>query len=161
MAQRERKRRARAKKAAWGGALAAGVLGLGPGPAGASWLEPPNPHPGFPPTATQVDLSSRLVQGFGSIDNSETDWYTFVAPKGGSYSITTSTPSSSLDTVLAVYDGAGNRLVYNDDYLPPDLDSRVEVSLTGGVRYYFGVTNYGLTPGPTSGAYEYLVGAPK
>jgi hypothetical protein len=147
------------KRAAIGGALAAGVLGLSAGPAGASWgAEPPATIAPFPPAATTVDLSAGVFQGFAGIEANEVDWYTFVAPRTGVHLIQTSTTTNPPDTVLGVYSSAGNRLAYSDDYAPPDRDSRVEVSLTSGVRYYFGITNY-INTG--QGSYEYLVRAPK
>ena len=112
----------------------------------------------LPATATAVDLSAGLFQGFASIDANEIDWYTFVAPRSGVHLIQTSTTTNPPDTVLGVYDSAGNRRAYSDDYAPPDRDSRVDVSLTQGVRYYFGITNY-INTG--QGAYEYLLRAPK
>jgi hypothetical protein len=161
---RERQRRGRvtarkARRAALGGALAAGVLGLSAGPADASWGAVP-PDPVTLPTTgvTPVDLSAGIFQGFASITANEEDWYTFVAPKSGVHVIWTSTASNVPDTVLGVYNSAGTRLAYSDDFAAPDRDSRVEVSLTKDVQYYFGITNYINTGG---GDYEYLLRAPK
>jgi hypothetical protein len=160
MAKRERRGRVTAKKAAIGGALAAGVVGLWAGPAAAAWpATPPTPIAPFPPTATEV-VTSGLVQGFGSIDAQEIDWYTFVA-KAGNHHISLSTPTSNLDTVLGVYDSAGNRLAYNDDggFSGDPFDSVVDVSLSEGVRYYFGVTNWQGNTAP--GAYSFIISSPK
>jgi hypothetical protein len=162
MAPRERRGRTTTRKAAIGGAVAAGVVGLWAGPAAAAWPgTPPTPIAPFPPTAVEVDLTNRLVQGNGSIDAQEIDWYTFVSPKTGEHNISTSTPTSNLDTVLGVYDSAGNRLAYNDDggFSGDPLDSNLNVTLIAGVRYYFGVTNY--INNTTPGAYSWFVRAPK
>jgi hypothetical protein len=77
------------------------------------------------------------------------------------HNISTSTPTSNLDTVLGVYDSAGNRLAYNDDggFSGDPLDSNLNVTLIAGVRYYFGVTNY--INNTTPGAYSWFVRAPK
>ena len=142
--------------------LAAGVVGLGAGPVAAAWPStPPTPITPFPPAAFNMDLSNGVAQGFNSIVAQEIDWYTFVAPKTGSHSLSTSTPSSNLDTVLGVYDGAGNRLAFNDDgtFAGDPLDSNLTVQLTAGVRYYFGITNW--QGNATGGDYSFIVQAPK
>jgi len=142
--------------------LAAGVVGLGAGPAAAAWPStPPNQIAPFPPAAFGLDLSNHVVQGSNSIVAQEIDWYTFVSPKTGSHSLSTSTPTSELDTVLAVYDGAGNRLAFNDDgtFAGDPLDSNLTVQLTEGVRYYFGITNW--QGNATPGEYSFTVQAPK
>lgn len=155
----ERERKGRTRKVALGGALAAGVLGLSARPADASWTGVPPETITIPTTGvTTVDFSGGIFQGFASIASDEIDWYTFVAPRSGTHTVWTSTVTNPPDTVLGVYDGRGNRLAYNDDYNPPDRDSQVGVSLTQGVQYWFGITNYTNT-GP--GDYEYYVRAPK
>jgi hypothetical protein len=162
MRERHRKGRTTARKArraALGGALAAGVVGLSAGPADASWGPVP-PSPVAIPTTnvTTVDLSAGIFQGFASISSTEEDWYTFVAPKSGVHVIWTSTANNVPDTVLGVYNSAGTLLASNDDFAAPDRDSQVQVSLTKDVQYYFGITNYINTAG---GDYEYLLRAPK
>jgi hypothetical protein len=159
---RRTRREARVKRAALGGALAAGVIGLAAGPASAEWQSvPPTPIVPFPPAgATQVDLSSGATPGDASItDGHEIDWYTFVAPRTGVHIVETDTPRSDLDTIVAVYDSGGNRLAYNDDggFAGDPFDSWVETSLTAGMRYYFGVTNW--AGHPTPGAYTWFVRA--
>src|SRR5262245_54642926 len=90
------------------------------------------------------------AQGFASIDGSEIDYYTFVAPGSCSYDLAAQAYGSSIDTVLAVYNSSGQRLAYDDDSIPGwSTDSQLSVNLQAGQRYYFGITNYiGSAGGP-------------
>src|SRR5262249_35458143 len=96
--------------------------------------------------------------GFASIDGSEIDYYTFVAPGGGSYDFAAQAYGSSIDTVLAVYNASGLRLAYSDDFAPGwSTDSQLSVNLQAGQRYYFGITNY---IGSAGGSYLWSVDGP-
>lgn len=112
-----------------------------------------------PPTsAVAVTLDTQGdAQGAAAITANENDFYTFVAPTTGSYVLSALTPSSSLDTVLGVFNASGTRLAYNDDISRFNRDSRLTVNLTAGSRYYFGITNYTGTRG---GSYTWLVDGP-
>ncbi|WP_435018073.1 pre-peptidase C-terminal domain-containing protein [Tundrisphaera sp. TA3] len=111
-----------------------------------------------PSNAVAVSLNSQGdAAGAATIATSENDYYTFVAPTGGSYRIAATTPSSSVDTVLGVFSNAGTRIAYNDDISSSNRDSQVTVTLAAGSRYYFGITSYSGTRG---GAYSWAVDGP-
>ncbi len=120
---------------------------------------------GVPPTAISVPTSPvaiALVQndatGSATIATTEVDYYSFTAGTTGSYTISATTPSSSLDTVLGVFSSTGQRLTYNDDIsYPSNTDSRVTLSLTAGTRYYIGITNYASS---SRGAYTWTIDGP-
>ena len=76
----------------------------------------------------------------------------------GSYVISATTPSSSLDTVLGVFSSTGQRLAYNDDIsYPSNTDSRVTINLTAGTKYYVGITNYSSA---SRGSYTWTIDGP-
>jgi hypothetical protein len=120
---------------------------------------------GVPPTAitppsnaTAVTLSSNDASGAASIATTEVDYYSFTATTTGSYVISATTPSSSVDTVLGVFSSTGQRLSYNDDIsYPSNTDSRLTINLTAGTRYYVGITNYAST---SRGAYTWTIDGP-
>jgi len=123
----------------------------------------------IPPAAVRV--SSRAVpvilddqadaQGVDVITRRETDLYSFVAPTTGTYHFSTSTPDSSLDTVLAVFEvngRRGSRIAFNDDIVRGvNTDSQVSANLLAGQRFAFGITNYSRTAG---GSYVWSVDGP-
>src|SRR5262245_11247795 len=75
---------------------------------------PPSALP-LPAGAPPVTLTSAGdAAGTAAITSNEIDWYTFTTA-GGSFAVSASTPTSWLDTVIAVYDSAGRRVAYNDD----------------------------------------------
>ena len=123
-----------------------------------SWFGVP-PSTIAPPTgAVSVTLNAQGdASGNASIAANEDDYYSFVAPTSGPYRINSLTPSSNLDTVLGVFSASGTRLAYNDDLSSTNHDSQVTVTLTAGIRYYFGVTNYTRTAG---GSYTWQVDGP-
>lgn len=119
---------------------------------------------GVPPTVVSFSSyvpvtlnSSGDASGSATISSNETDYYGFIAPTSGTYRFAVSTPTSNVDSVLGVFNSAGQRVAYNDDISSSNTDSQVSVSLTAGQRYYFGVTNYTGTP---NGAYSWLVDGP-
>ncbi len=83
----------------------------------------------------------------GAIATTEVNWYRFTAAAGDSVFKAT-TPRSNLDTVIGVYDAAGQLVASNDDISGTNTDSRVKVNLKAGT-YYLGVTNYNGTAGGT------------
>src|SRR5262249_54796929 len=88
----------------------------------------------------------------------EVDYYHFTALAGGSYTFTATDQSGTLDTVLGVFSGGGQRLGYNDDIVPyVNTDSRLSLNLTAGKSYYLGITNYARTPG---GNYSWSINGP-
>src|SRR4051812_5333779 len=57
-----------------------------------------------PPTsALAVTLTANDASGNASIATTEVDYYSFTATTTGSYIVSATTPSSSLDTVLGVF----------------------------------------------------------
>src|SRR5262245_48062427 len=78
---------------------------------------------GVPPTSISVPTSAVAVtlnsgndaSGSATISTTEIDYYSFVAGSTGSYVLSATTPSSSLDTVLGIFSATGQRLSYNDD----------------------------------------------
>ena len=125
------------------------------------------PSWGATPPASLTVPSSNVVQvalntsgdatGTARIATTETDWYRFTAATGGSYTFDATTPTSSLDTVAAVYSATGRRLGFNDDVSSSNTDSRVTVTLAAGQTYLFGVTNY---TGTSGGAYTWKIDGP-
>jgi len=78
-------------------------------------LEPTRPH-GTPTEAADVSLPT-VVAGTLSAPN-EADYYAFVAKKDEAFTleIIARRMQSSLDSVLAIYDEAGKRLIESDDH---------------------------------------------
>ena len=69
-----------------------------------------------------------------AITASEVDYFTFLAPSTGNYRLAAATPSSTLNTVLGVYNAVGGLAASNDDIVPgSNTDSAVTVALTGGI----------------------------
>ena len=111
-----------------------------------------------PTTAVAVTLASNDASGSATIATTEVDYYSFTATTTGSYAVSATTPSSSLDTVLGVFSSAGQRLSYNDDIsYPNNTDSRVTMNLTAGQKYYVGITNYSSG---SRGAYTWTIDGP-
>jgi len=121
-----------------------------------SWTSTPPALITLPASSTAVVQNSQGdATGNASISSTEIDWYRFTAMASGSTTFQALTPSSSLDTVAALYNSSGSRLAYNDDIsLNSNRDSRFTVNLTAGQTYYFGVTNYVNT---ASGAYTWSI----
>jgi hypothetical protein len=111
-----------------------------------------------PSNAVGVTLSSNDATGTASIATTEVDYYSFTATATGSYVISATTPSSSVDTVLGVFSSTGQRLSYNDDIsYPSNTDSRVTMYLTAGTKYYVGITNYSSA---SRGSYTWTIDGP-
>src|SRR3981189_11761 len=111
-----------------------------------------------PTTALGVTLASNDASGLATIATTEVDYYSFTATTTGSYAISATTPSRSLDTVLGVFSSTGQRLSYNDDIsYPSNTDSRVTMNLTAGTKYYVGITNYSSG---SRGAYTWSIDGP-
>lgn len=123
-----------------------------------SWSGTP-PTAIIPPSgAIAVTLNAQGdATGNAAISSNEVDYYTFLAPAAGSYRFDASTPSSSVDTVLGIFNGSGGRVAFNDDISSSNRDSRVTVTLAAGARYYFGITNY---TGTANGSYTWAVDGP-
>jgi hypothetical protein len=96
------------------------------------------------------------VTGTDSIVKSQVDYRTFIAPVSGTYTFEATTPlaESGLDTVVGVFNAAGQLVASNNNISAFDTDSRTTATLTAGDRYYFGVTN--LT-GSIGGKYAWKV----
>src|SRR5262245_39438643 len=77
---------------------------------------------GVPPSAivpsagaVAVSLSGTAAEGDAAVTANEVDYYTFLAPTSGTYTLSATTPASGLDPVLGVFGSGGQRLAYNDD----------------------------------------------
>ena len=119
---------------------------------------------GVPPAALTSTVApavavnaSGSASGNAAITANEADFYSFVAPRAGTYRLSAATPSSYLDTVLGVFDTQGKRLAYNDDIGPNNTDSQLALNLVAGQRYLIGVSNYAGTPG---GSYTWAIAGP-
>lgn len=120
-----------------------------------SWGGTPPLTISIPSNALAVTQNSQGdVSGNAGIATTEIDWYRFTAVASGSATFEALTPSSSVDTVAALYSAAGSRLSFNDDISSTNRDSRFTANLTAGQTYYFGVTNYINTAG---GAYTWSI----
>ncbi len=124
-----------------------------------TWLGVPPAFISPPSGARAVSLNSQAeAVGSASIASTEVDYYSFTATRTGTYAISTSTPSSNLDTVLGVFSASGQRLAYDDDIVfAMNTDSRLTVTLTAGSRYYIGVTNYSSA---MRGSYNWSIDGP-
>lgn len=110
-----------------------------------------------PTVPVAVTLNSQSdATGTATIATTEVDYYAFTATVGGAYSIAATTPSSNVDTVIGIFNSAGQRIAYNDD-AGGSTDSRVTVNLTAGTKYYLGVTNYVAS---SRGAYTWSIDGP-
>jgi hypothetical protein len=112
-----------------------------------------------PTDAVTVALNAQNgATGAGTISSSEVDYYSFETTTTGSYTISTATPASGLDTVLGIFSAAGQRLSYNDDIsYPTNTDSRLTVTLTAGNHYFIGITNYSVA---SRGLYDWTIVGP-
>jgi hypothetical protein len=121
-----------------------------------SWTVPPSLIP-IPSNALPVTLNgANDASGNAAITAGEVDFYVFVAPSSDSYVLAARTPTSNLDPVLGLFNGAGQRLAYNDDS-GGTQDSQLNAHLSAGQRYYIAITNY--TGSPTGG-YTWSINGP-
>jgi len=123
-----------------------------------TWAGVPPTSIALPASPVAVTLNSQNdATGAASIATTEIDYYSFTTGASGSYIISATTPSSSVDTVLGVFSSTGQRLSYNDDIAYPNTDSRVTMNLTAGTRYYIGITNYTSS---SRGSYTWTIDGP-
>jgi hypothetical protein len=124
-----------------------------------TWVGVPPASIALPTSFVAVSLNSQNDATLtATIASTEVDYYSFTAATSGSYTISTATPSSSLDTVLGVFSATGQRLAYNDDIsYPTNTDSRLAIKLTAGSHYFVGITNYSTG---SRGAYSWTIDGP-
>jgi hypothetical protein len=72
------------------------------------------------------------------------DFYRLTATAGEAITVTTATPTGSLDTIAVLYDAAGTVVAVNDD--ASGLDSEIVYPVPAAGTYYALVTGYGVTP---------------
>ena len=121
-----------------------------------SWSSTPASSIAIPASVLAATLnSSGDASGSGSIVNNEIDFYQFNAT-AGKFAISATTPSSNMDTVIGLYDAAGQRVAFNDNVSAANHDSKLNITLTSGT-YYLGVTNLTGTPG---GTYDWSINCP-
>jgi hypothetical protein len=74
------------------------------------------------------------------------DFYRIEANEGERITVETDTPTGPLDTMVVLYDAAGDLLARNDDVAFPDLDSKLTYQVTTGGTYYAVVVGYNTIP---------------
>jgi hypothetical protein len=121
-----------------------------------AWTTPPlTLTPPSNPVILTLNNSGDFI-GNASITRSEIDWYRFTVV-AGTTKVTATTPTSNLDTVIALYTTTGQRIIFNDDInYPSNTDSQFSTNLAAGT-YLLGVTNYTGSP---NGAYTLAVDSP-
>jgi hypothetical protein len=124
-----------------------------------TWVGVPPASVPIPTTPVGVSLNSQNdATGVATIATTEVDFYKFTATATGTYTISATTPSSSVDTVLGVFSATGQRLAYNDDIgYPTNTDSRLQLKLFTGTQYFIGITNYSTG---SRGAYTWTIDGP-
>lgn len=114
---------------------------------------------GTPPTTMtfnsvlqrQLDqVTSRVVLSPVSVKDNVTQANSFVATTTGAYRISTSQYNNALDTVLGVYNTAGQRLAFNDDISSTNHFSSLTVNLKAGQEYRVAVGRYTTAPNTTT-----------
>lgn len=95
--------------------------------------------------ATIVQNAFGDAHGVDGIDDNEVDWYQFIAMGTGATVFKASTPGSTLNTVMAVYNAQGARMGLSDNISPTNTDSQITVNLVKGKQYWFGITNLNNT----------------
>jgi hypothetical protein len=93
-------------------------------------------------TSAQIGDGPHGEAGTGTGDF---DFYRLEARAGEVIAAETATPVGELDTILVVYDAAGNVLARNDD-TEVSLNSKVTYSVTTTGTYYVMVVGYSATP---------------
>lgn len=83
--------------------------------------------------------------GSAGSGSSDFDFYKLTGvPAGLTLTADTDTGGSGMDTVLAVYDAAGELVAVNDDAAPPDFDSTVSLRIETAGDYYVMVSGFGF-----------------
>ncbi|MFN7020519.1 MAG: DVUA0089 family protein [Phycisphaerales bacterium] len=96
------------------------------------------------------------ADGAFALDAADLDVYRFVATATQVVVIRTfTTAENATDTVLRVFDAAGNELRVNDDISAENRASRVQLTVQAGQTYYIGVNGYS----PDAFTYNPLTGA--
>lgn len=72
----------------------------------------------------------------------EIDLYSFTPAWSGAYRFTAASSRSTMDPVIAVYDGDGVRIAFNDDATTRTRNSLATASLNAGTTYTFAVTSF-------------------
>jgi len=103
--------------------------------------------------ANQQALNSSTDHDIGPLPNDQ-DWISFDLEKKATDVSITTTLGTLLDSVIWLYDSAGNEIAYNDDYM--SLASRIDISLGAGT-YYVKIESFaGLFTGSYSIAVEVI-----
>ena len=105
-----------------------------------------------------IDLNTEQVHTLcrsGTTDP-DTDWVHFAVNGGKVYSLYTKDLSGPVDTIITLFDAAGNRLAENDDYQPGSgLASRIDYVFPGTATYYLRIRD---KRGLNGAGYQYTVG---
>jgi hypothetical protein len=78
--------------------------------------------------------------GSAGTGTNDYDYYKLTVEAGKVITVTTATPTGSLDTVALLYDAAGNLVASNDDF--SGLDSRLQYRAPASGAYYAAVVGY-------------------
>jgi hypothetical protein len=105
-----------------------------------------------------IDLNTEqvhtLCRSGGAV--TDEDWVKFLASSGKVYTLYTKDLTGPTDTVITLYDAAGNRLAENDDYQPgQNLASRIDYTFSSTNVYYLRVRDKRGTSGR---GYQYTLG---
>ncbi len=105
-------------------------------------------------TAKTIELNTEQIHTF--CPPGDLDWVTFVAVGGKVYTMYTKDLAGPVDTVITLYDSAGNFLFENDDYQPGQgLASRIDYTFASTAVYYLRVRDKRNSGGA---GYQYTVG---
>ena len=101
--------------------------------------------------------------GCGNQGSGKNVWYQYTPPADGT--VTADTLGSVYDTILTAYAGACGTLTEvpggcNDDYLPPNATSLLQIPVTGGVTYRFQISAYNNDGGAMSFHLDYAPNPP-
>ena len=101
-------------------------------------------------TSTNCSWSNLAQPISGAIDpTGDKDWYRFIAPSSGTWTFTSSIPSSGglFDAVGTVYASNGTTVVASNDDGAGNRQFKITASLTIGQTYYLEVRGYGSYTG--------------
>lgn len=133
-----------------------GILGILLFLAGLSWLaqvHASGDHGGSPSTATLLSTSGTQVSGTTS-PGGDQDWFKFNAASGTAYVIETSELSSSMDTVICLYETNGiTQIICDDDTV--GLASRISWTATASGTFFVRVRHFNAGTG--TGTYKISV----
>jgi hypothetical protein len=124
-----------------------------------SWGALPPATIGGSPVADKFTINMNSSGGYNrisQISRGEADFYKFTAQRTGQYTFSAASSGSSIDTVVALYNSAGQRIASDDDS-GPGTGSKMTYNLQAGRTYTVGISKYTTSP---NGAYRLTFQAP-